>query len=106
MTETKAPRKTPSPALGDRNTSQTVGNSSNHTSLFLSGTLDMSWRLAVVVLVPIAVGAKLDDALGYTPALTILGLLFAVGSTVLVIQSTIKKADKAIAEADGKVKHG
>ena len=62
--------------------------------------LDMGWRLAVVVLLPIALGSTLDNHFKLKPWLTLAGLLVAIMGGVLVIRAAVKKADKAIAAAN------
>src|SRR5205809_7827716 len=95
---TKTPETTPSPTRSKADSS--VGSSSNHnpsqSMLFVGMTLDMGWRLAVVVLVLIIIGSKLDDTLNTKPWLTLIALLAAVAGSFLVIKSMVKKADQAI----------
>ncbi|HEX7633066.1 MAG TPA: AtpZ/AtpI family protein [Candidatus Saccharimonadales bacterium] len=85
MKQTKAPRTTPSPDLG--------GNSKSPNAVFVSMALDMSWKLAIVVLVPIIGGFKLDDALDTTPLLTITGFILAMGGMALVMWQTMQIAN-------------
>lgn len=47
--------------------------------------MNMSWQLAIVVLVPIIGGFKLDTTFGSTPALTIVGFFIAMGGMGLVV---------------------
>lgn len=56
--------------------------------------LDMSWRLAAVVLVPIIGGYELDSHLGTTPTLTIIGFLIAIAGVVIVLRQTVQAAGK------------
>lgn len=53
----------------------------------------MSWRLAVVVLVPIIVGAELDKALNVSYLLFI-GLAVALVGTVLVMWRSVQAANR------------
>jgi F0F1-type ATP synthase assembly protein I len=78
-------------------TSPRVENSTSHTSVFISMALDMSWRLALVVLIPIVGGFKLDSTLDTTPVLTITGFVLAMAGMGLVFWSTLQKAN-AVAE--------
>lgn len=73
-------------------TSPPVGKSPS--SLFISMALDMSWRLAIVVLVPIVGGFKLDETLNMTPALTIIGFFLAMTGMGLVMWSSLQKANR------------
>lgn len=58
---------------------------------FLLAALDMSWRLAVVVLVPILGGFQLDKLLDTLPALTIIGFIIAMGGMGFVVWRAIKE---------------
>jgi hypothetical protein len=56
--------------------------------------LDMSWRLAIVVLLPIIAGFKLDERFKLTPLLTITGFLLAMTGTGLVMWTTLREANE------------
>jgi len=88
MIKTETPLKTPSPAdsLGPRK----VGKSPN--AIFITMALDMSWRLAIAILVPIIGGAELDRHLKTSPVLLIAGFILAMGGMGLVLWQTLKKA--------------
>ncbi|MEK7594911.1 MAG: AtpZ/AtpI family protein [Patescibacteria group bacterium] len=94
MTKTTAPRKTPSPAETAKPHTAVGAKSGNPTSVFIGAALDMSWRLAVVVLVPIIGGFELDKALDMTPLLTIVGFLIAMVGMGLVMWRTLQEANK------------
>lgn len=66
----------------------------NHSQIFVSMALDMSWRLALVVLVPIIGGYYLDQQFSTTPLLTIVGFLLAMGGMSLVMWRTLQEANK------------
>ena len=66
----------------------------SHSKIFITMALDMSWRLAIVVLVPIIGGFKLDEKLGTTPALIIIGFLLAMGGMALVMWQTLQAANQ------------
>jgi F0F1-type ATP synthase assembly protein I len=63
------------------------------TSLFFSMGLDMSWRLALSVLVPIVGGAELDNHYKTAPALLIAGFVVAIALAVVTIRRTLKLAN-------------
>ncbi|HUC79097.1 MAG TPA: AtpZ/AtpI family protein [Candidatus Saccharimonadales bacterium] len=52
-------------------------NTNNGSSL-LNATIQMSWKLAIVVLIPLIGGVKLDEHLKTSPYFTIFGSLLAV----------------------------
>lgn len=83
MKQSKAPETTPSPP-----------SSKSQSTLFVTMALDMTWRLAIVVLVPMIGGFKLDKALGSTPVLTILGFVLAMAGMAYVMWATLQKANQ------------
>jgi len=80
MKKTKAPATTPSPTLGDQS-----GTTTNPKLAFMNAALSMSWQLALVVLVPVIGGFELDQKLGLTPLLTIVGFVLAMTGMALVV---------------------
>ena len=77
-----------------KKSSSKVEKTTSQSSVFVSMALDMSWRLALVVLVPIIGGFKLDEALELTPVLTITGFLLAMVGMALVCWRTLQEAAK------------
>lgn len=67
---------------------------------FLSAATNMSWQLAIVVLVPILGGVKLDDVLGWTPVLTIAGFVLALVGMALVVRRQLQLYSPKITAAD------
>jgi F0F1-type ATP synthase assembly protein I len=94
MIKTAAPQLTPSPTRETKTPDQMVGTDRSHSSVFIGMALDMSWRLAIAVLVPIIGGFKLDEKLKTTPLLTIVGFLLAMGGMALVMWQTLQAANK------------
>jgi F0F1-type ATP synthase assembly protein I len=82
MTKTTAPDKTPSPTplISHQPDSQP-----NPTTMFLGAVMDMSWRLAIVVLIPIVGGFKVDEKLKTSPIFVIVGFLLAMAGTGYVL---------------------
>jgi len=69
-------------------------NPKGNGAIFTLAVLDMSWRLIIVVLVPIIGGFKLDQHLGTTPALTIIGFLLAMVGLFFIMKQTLADADE------------
>lgn len=86
MKQTKAPASTPSPKQGENKLNTLVDKTANPGSAFISLALDMSWRLAIVVLVPVVGGFELDKKLNTAPLLTIVGFVFAMVGMALVLR--------------------
>lgn len=66
----------------------------SNRAIFVIAALDMSWRLAIVILVPIIGGFELDKHLGSTPALTIIGFLLAMTGLFVILKRTLATADE------------
>lgn len=94
MTETKTPETTPSPTTVPNTSKVTVGKPESPKSVFVTMAMDMSWRLAVAVLVPIIGGYELDSHLGTTPLITLVGFVVAMASAGLVMWRTMQVANK------------
>jgi F0F1-type ATP synthase assembly protein I len=62
--------------------------------VFLLAFADMSWRLAVVILVPIIGGYELDKHFDTTPALSIIGFVVAMAGLFVVLKQTLDMADE------------
>jgi F0F1-type ATP synthase assembly protein I len=67
---------------------------------FMSSALNMSWRLAVTVVVPIVAGVKLDEHFKSAPSLTLLGFMIAAVAGCVAVWGTIKELNKEQAEED------
>lgn len=62
--------------------------------VFLGAVVSMSWQLAVVVLVPVVGGFKLDERLDTLPALTILGFIVAMAGVFIVLKRMLQEIDR------------
>jgi F0F1-type ATP synthase assembly protein I len=94
MTKTTAPGKTPSPA-GTAKPHSTVGEQTKSpTAVFIGAALDMSWRLAIVVLVPIIGGFELDSHFNEGPLFSILGFVLAAGGMFVVLKQMLQEVSR------------
>jgi F0F1-type ATP synthase assembly protein I len=75
---------TPSPTKGAVKPAAKVDQSA-HRGEFLAAAANMSWQLAIVVLVPIIGGFELDKKLDTVPALTIVGFFLAMAGMAGVV---------------------
>jgi F0F1-type ATP synthase assembly protein I len=69
---------------------------------FMSASLAMSWQLAIVVLVPIIGGYKLDQHLGTTPYLLIIGFILAMAGTYLIVKRAFSDLNENVYNKDKK----
>lgn len=75
-----------------------MGKPETPQSVFVGMALDMSWRLAAVVLIPIVGGFEIDSHVGTTPLLTVIGFLVAIAGVFAVMRQTVKAANAAAAK--------
>lgn len=66
---------------------------SDHRMLFVNMALEMSWQLALVVLIPILCGYELDNHFSTSPWLTLIGLLIAAVGVFGVLIRIVRIAD-------------
>lgn len=71
-----------------------VGNTSSASSVFISMALDMTWRLAAAILIPILGGFELDQHFDTAPSFTIVGFVLAMGGMALVLWQTLQTANQ------------
>jgi F0F1-type ATP synthase assembly protein I len=88
MNKTKAPKMTPSPKEVDK--AESSESESNTLRIFAGAVVDLSWRMAFVVLVPIIGGYELDKHLKTTPSFTILGFILAMVGSFFVLKQMLK----------------
>lgn len=71
-----------------------VEKTTSQTSVFISMALSMTWRLAIVVFVPIVGGYYLDQWLNMTPVFTITGFFLAMAGIALVFWQIMQSANQ------------
>lgn len=62
-------------------------------NVFMGAAIGMSWQLALVVLLPILGGYKLDTVNGSSPLWTVIGLVMALILSVLVVRNALKSVN-------------
>lgn len=62
--------------------------------LFIASTLNLSWRLALSVLIPLIGGIQLDKKYDTEPLMTLLGLLVAFVLGSLAVWATVKEVNE------------
>ena len=66
----------------------------NAVMMFALGSLDIGWRLAIAVMMGVVGGFYLDKALQTEPLFLIVGSLFSLVLSVVIIKSTVEKINK------------
>lgn len=78
----------------------------NAKQRFFSATLNMSWQLALMVVIPVVAGVKLDQKFDTTPSLTLAGFFLAAFAACFVVWNTVKDVNRLQAEDDNKKLRG
>lgn len=77
---------TPSPAVEQTQPKIDPKDVSAAQTAFFVALFNMSWQLAIVVLVPLIGGAQLDKIFGTSPVLTIIGFIVALAGMAFVVR--------------------
>jgi len=64
--------------------------------LFLTATIDMSWKLALSVVLPLGAGIKLDQRYDTEPIFIFVGLLIGVIAGGLVVWKSVQNVDEKV----------
>ncbi len=62
----------------------------NPAGTFLSLALSMSWQLAIIVLLPIVGGFKLDEHVHSSPLWTVVGFVVALGGVIALFRRLLE----------------
>lgn len=84
------PKATPTHASGELGS---LNSTKSSVSTFILMSLNMSWQLAIVFLVPVIGGVKLDKHFSTSYLFTFVGLALATVGSGLVMWRTLKKAN-------------
>jgi F0F1-type ATP synthase assembly protein I len=96
----KAPKMTPSVRGGEKKTRDDFDRAGYQRNLFFVTALNMSWQLAIAVLVPVAGGYKLDQHFGTKPVLTLCGFIVAMAATSVVLWRQLQHVAPKITQED------
>ncbi len=101
MKKAAASKKTTTPVEDEL---QEVLDAQVAKSQLFGATLNLSWRLALTVLIPVIIGVKLDQKFNTSPSFVLTGFMLAVFGASMTIWSTVKEVNKLQAEEDNKDK--
>jgi F0F1-type ATP synthase assembly protein I len=62
-------------------------------TVFMGMALNMTWQLALTVIIPVVGGFKVDEALKSSPWFTVLGFVVAAVGTMLVLKRIVSVAN-------------
>jgi len=86
--------KTAKPALTAANSNQDFKTPKKEVTpgnQFIGASLDMLWKLAIVVLIPIVGGYKVDSHFNSLPLWTLIGLVIAMVLSTIIIKKTMNE---------------
>lgn len=69
-------------------------------SRFFSATLNMGWRLALTVLIPLVAGIKIDQRFKTSPSYTLAGFMLAIAGGAIVVWKSVKEVTEEQLEMD------
>lgn len=69
-------------------------------SLFFTSAINMSWQLALTIVIPVVAGVKLDQWFDSSPSLTLTGFFLAIAMGSMVVWNTVKGVNEVQAEED------
>ena len=72
----------------------------NAKQQFFTAALNMSWQLALTVVIPVVAGVKLDQKFDTSPSLTLTGFFLAAFAACMVVWNTVKGVNKMQATED------
>lgn len=72
----------------------------NAKQLFIGATINLSWRLALTVLIPLIGGIQLDKKFDTSPSYTITGFMLAVVFGCMAVWATVKEVNQLQADED------
>jgi len=64
------------------------------SAVFITMAFDMTWRLAIVILVPVIGGYELDKKLHTNPVLLIIGFVVAMIGMAVIMWQTMQTANR------------
>lgn len=71
---------------------------------FIGAVLNLSWRLALTVLIPLIGGIQLDKKFNSSPSYTLTGFMIAIVFGCIAVWQTVKEVNEAQAEEDKRKK--
>lgn len=98
----KAQKKPAASARGEEKTQNKLDEVVYQRNLFFSMVLDMTWQLAIVVIVPVVGGHFLDEALDTTPWLTVAGFAVALLGMVAVMKRVVAESTRRTGQYQSK----
>jgi hypothetical protein len=90
MSISSAPKSTPKPNKGEVKPSINI----DPRSVFFSAVIDMSWQLAIVVLIPIVGGYELDNHFKIMNLGIILGFVLAIAGVIVVLRRMLAELNQ------------
>ena len=91
---TATPKAAPRVASSGKTKKDKYDQAAYQQNLFMVMALNMSWQLAIVVIIPLVGGYKLDQHFDTTPIYTVIGLIIAFLGTLSVLYRVLKESKR------------
>ena len=85
-----------SPATPAQDNIEKYEQAINAKQLFYGSALDMGWRLAAVVIIPIIIGVRLDDHFHSSPSWTLTALILAFAGAAIVVAKSVQSVNQDV----------
>lgn len=79
-------------------------SSVNAKQQFIGATMNMGWRLAITVVIPIVIGVKADERFDSSPSYTLTGMIIAATAGCMAVWGTIKEVNREQIEYEKETK--
>lgn len=92
-----APKMTPKPDEGEVSKEK-----KNNQRVFIAAVMDMTWQLALVFLIPIIGGYKLDEHFKTSPLWFVIGCILAIAGCFVVMKRILGELNQSFTHPRGK----
>ena len=99
MIKSSAPNVTPKPLVGEVSKENKDGR-----LVFISAVMDMTWQLAIVFLIPVIGGYKLDEHFKTSPLWFVIGCVLAIGGSFAVMRRILSQLNQSFIHPGAKKK--
>ena len=96
MGTNKKAAQTTKPATPADDGVENAGARAAAKGVFVSSVMDMGWKLALTVLIPVFIGVQIDKKYHQAPSFTLAALFIAIGGSAYIVYKTIQNLNTDI----------
>jgi F0F1-type ATP synthase assembly protein I len=86
-------RVTPKPSGPEASAGDSIAALQARTQI-IALTVNMGWRMAIAVILPVFVGVKLDQKFNTSPSWTITAFFLAVAASAMIVARTVREVNE------------